>query len=107
MDKSALVGSRLCPGKTDNESGNIFYGMFLAPKLKFCSSIKECGILDYHKTVEGFNKNKRLLNRYQFFKMKEGKKFSASLPKYFQKSFDSGVFKPAKMRLCNESIDKK
>ena len=38
--------------------------------------------------------------------MKEGKKISALLPRSWKKSFDSGIFKPTRMRFCNECKDK-
>ena len=60
-----------------------------------------------HKTFRGFNDSNRLLDRLQYFKMIEGKKVSASLPKSWKKSFRSGIIIPTKMRLCNECNDKK
>ena len=34
LDKANLVGKSLCQGKNGYETGGIFYGLFLAPKLK-------------------------------------------------------------------------
>ena len=34
LDKASLVGENLCPGKLDYISVGIFYGLFLAPKIK-------------------------------------------------------------------------
>ena len=34
LDKANLVGENLCRGKNDFKSGGVFYGLFLAPKIK-------------------------------------------------------------------------
>ena len=34
LDKAILVGKNLCQGKNDYESGGIFYGLLLSPKIK-------------------------------------------------------------------------
>ena len=34
LDKYNLAGEELCLGKKDNKGGSVFYGLFLAPKLK-------------------------------------------------------------------------
>ena len=60
-----------------------------------------------HKTFKGFNDSKRLLDRSQYFNMKEGEKISAMLPRSWKKSFDNGIMIPSKMRFCNECNDKK
>ena len=67
----------------------------------------EYGIIQEHKTFKGFNDNKRLLDQSQYFRMIEGKKVSALLPKSWRKSFDSGVNKPTRIKFCNECKDKK
>ena len=102
LDKANLVGKDLCQGENDYESGGIFYGLYLAPKIKYCLTIDEYCIIQEHKTFKGFNDSKRLLDRSQFFKMIEGQKISAMLPRSWKKSFNSGVIVPAKMRFCNE-----
>ena len=105
LDKANLVGDNLCQGKNDYKSGGIFYGLYLAPKIKYCLTIDEYGIIKEHKTFKGFNDSKRLLDRSQYFKMKEGEKISAMLPKSWKKSFDNGVIIPKKMRFCNKCND--
>ena len=107
LDKANSVGEDLCQGKNDYETGGIFYGLYLAPKIKFCLTIDEYGIIQKHKTFKGFNDSKRLLDRSQYFKMIEGEKKSAMLPKSWKKSFDSGIITPTKMRFCNECNDNK
>ena len=97
-----LVGSNLCQGKNNLKHGFLFYGLFLSPKTKYCSTINDCGIIEGHKTFEGLNVSKRLLHLSQYFQMIECKKISAMFPKSWKKSSKSGVVIPAKMRFCNE-----
>ena len=82
-----------------------FTVFFLAPKIKYCLTIDKYGSVQEHKLFEGFNTSKRLLDRSQYFKMIEGKKVSASLPKSFRKSFDSGIIIPTILRFCSECND--
>ena len=65
LDKAKLVGKELSQGNNDYESGSIFYGLFLAPKIKYCLTIKDFGIIEKHKNFKGFNGSKRLLDRSQ------------------------------------------
>ena len=107
LDKANLIGENLCQGKNDQETGGIFYGLYLAPKIKYCLTIDDYGVIKEHKTFKGFNDSKRLLDRSQYFKMIEGEKISAVLPRSWKKSFDSGIIGPTKMRFCNECNDNK
>ena len=107
MDKANLVGENLCQGKYDYETGGIFYGLYLASKINYVLTIDDYGFIQEHKTFKGFNDSKRLLDRSQYFKMIEGKKISAMLPKSWKKSFDSGIIIPTKKRFCNECNDNK
>ena len=81
MDEASLVREELCQRKNDYKTGGIFYGLFLAPKIKYFLTIHDDGIIQEHKTFKGFNDSKRSLDRSQYFKMIEGKKISALLPK--------------------------
>ena len=107
LDKANLVGENLCQGENDYKTGGIFYGLFLAPKIKYCLTIDDYGIIKEHKTFKGFNDSKQLLDRSQYFKMIEGEKISAMLPRSWNKSFDSGIIIPTKMRFCIECDDNK
>ena len=69
-----LIGESLCQGKNDYKTGG------LAPKIKYCSTIDDYGIIQEHKTFKGFNDSKRLLDRSQYFEMIEGKTVLAMLP---------------------------
>ena len=75
LDKANLVGEGLCEGKNDYKTGSIFYGLFLAHNIKCCLTIDDYGIIKEQKTFKGFNDSKQLLDRSQYFKMIEGKKY--------------------------------
>ena len=75
LDKAKLVGENLCQGKNDYKTGGIFYALFLAPKVKYCLTINELGIIEQHMFFKGFNGSKRLLDRSQYFDMLDGKKY--------------------------------
>ena len=107
MDKANLVGEGFCQFKNDYETVGILDGLFSAPKIKYCLTIDDYGIIQEHKTFKGFNDSKRLLDRSQYFKIIKGKKVSALLPKSWKNSFDSRILIPTKMRFCNECNDKK
>ena len=102
-----MVEEGLCQGKNDLKLGFIFYGLFLAPKIEHVLTINEYGVIQENKTFKGFIDSKRLLDRSQYFKIREGKKVSALLPKSWKKLFDTGIFIPTNTRFCNESNDKK
>ena len=54
LDKAGLVGKNLLPGKNDYQDGGIFYGLFLAPKIKFCLTLNIFGVVDEHKIFKRF-----------------------------------------------------
>ena len=64
LDKAGLV-EELCLIKSDYETGCVSYGFFLALKTKYGLSIDKFGIVQEHKTFEGLNDSKRLLDRSQ------------------------------------------
>ena len=81
--------------------------MFLAPKIKYCLTIDEYGIVHETKTFKRFNDSKMLLDRSHYFTMIDGKKILAMLPRHWKKTFNSGVIIPTKMRFCIECNDKR
>ena len=105
LDKANLVGKNLCQGENDYKTGGIFYGLLLAPKIKYVPTIDVYGIIQQHMTFKGFNDSKRLLDRSQYFDMLKGEKISAMLPRSWKKSFNNGVIIPTKMRQCNACED--
>ena len=71
-----------------------FYGLYIAPKIKYCLTIDVYGIIQEHKICKSFIDRKRLLDRSQYFNMIEGKKISAMLPKSWKKLFNNGITIP-------------
>ena len=65
LDKANFVGNNLCQSKNDYKTGGNFYGSFLAPKIKYCLTINEYGIIQQHMTFKGFSDSKRLLDPSQ------------------------------------------
>ena len=101
LEKAGLVGKNLLQGKNDYKDGGIFYGLFLAPKIKYCLTINKYGVIDEHKTFKGFSNVSDNLNRKEYFKMADGDKLVAKVPLSWKKSFSQGVVIPHKMRNCH------
>ena len=51
MNKANLTGKNLCQCKNDYKSGGIFYGLFLAAKIKYLFTIYEFGNKEEHKIM--------------------------------------------------------
>ena len=96
LDKAGLVGKGLIQGKNDYKDGGIFYGLFLAPKIKYCLTINNYGVIDEHKTFKGFTNVSDNLDRKEYFKKFEGDKLVARVPLSWKKSFSQGVVIPQK-----------
>ena len=77
LDKAILVGKNLSEGKNDYKTGGIFYGLLLAPKIKYVLTIDDYGIIQQHMTFKGFSDSKRLLDPSQYFDMLDGKTITA------------------------------
>ena len=105
LNKANLVGKDFCQGENDYNTGGIFYALFLAPKIKFCSTMDDFGNIQERKTFKGVNDNKRLLGRFQYFNMIGGRKILAMLTKSWKKSFNNRIIIPTKIRQCNECED--
>ena len=102
LDKTGLVGKNLLQGKNDYKDGGIFYGLFLAPKIKYCLTINKYGVISEHKTFKGFSNVSENLYRKESFKMFGGDKLVAKVPLSLKKSFSQGVVIPHKLRYCNK-----
>ena len=102
LDKAGFVGKNLLQGKNDYKDGGIFYGLFLAPKIKTCLTINKYGVIDEHKTFKGLTNFSDNLNRKEYFKMFEGDKKIAKVPLGWKKGFSMGVVIPHRMRNCNK-----
>ena len=63
LDKAGLAGKNLLQGKNDHRDGGIFYGLFLAPKIKYCLTIDIYCIIQEHKTFKEFTNVSNNLDR--------------------------------------------
>ena len=102
LDKVSFVGENRLQGKNVYGDTGIFYGLFLAPKIKYCWTINKFGVVDEHKTFKGFTNLSDNLDRKEFFNMADGGKFIAQVPLSWKKSFSQGVVSPHKMKNCSE-----
>ena len=92
--------------KNDYGDGGIFYGLFLATKIKYCLTINEYGLVEEHKTFKGFSDIERLLDSKKYFDMQQGKKLLEQFSSFVEKiSFETGVIIPSKTRDCENCID--
>ena len=80
LDKAGWVGKGLLGGKSNYKVGGIFYGLFLARKTNYCSTINKYGVIDEHKTFKGFINVSDKLDRKEYFKMFNGDKSIARVP---------------------------
>ena len=85
LDKAGLVGKNLLQGKNDYKDGGIFYGFFLAPKIKYCLTKNKFGIVDEYKTFKGFTIVSDNLDRKVYFKMFEADELIAKVPLSWKK----------------------
>ena len=102
LDKAGLVGKNLLQGKNDCKDRDIFYGLFLAAKLKYCLTINKYGVIDEHKTFKGFSNVSDNLDRKEKIKMADGDNLIAKVPLSWKNSFSQGVIIPHKMKNCSE-----
>ena len=102
LNKAGLVGKNLLQGKNDYKDGGIFYGLFLAPKIKYCLTINKYGAIDEHKTFKGFSNVSDKLDRKEYFKNVDGDNSIAKVPSSWKKSFSQGVLILHKTRDCND-----
>ena len=58
LKEKGLVDKHLFESKNDfGENAGIVFGLFLAPKVKYCTVMDEKGILSQKTTFKGFNQN--------------------------------------------------
>ena len=102
LNKAWLVVKNLLQGKNDYKGGGIFYGLFLAPKIKNCLTVNKYGVIDEQKTFKGFSNVSDKLDRKKYFKMADGDNLITKVPLSWKKSFSQGVIIPHKMRNCTD-----
>ena len=77
--EAELVGKNLLQGKKDYKGGGIFYGLFVAPKIKYCLIINKYGVIDEKKCFKGFTNVSEKLDRKEYFKMANGDELIAKV----------------------------
>ena len=87
LNESGLVGKNLLQGKNDYKDGGIWFGLFLAPKIKYCLTINKYGVIDGHKTFKGFTNVSDSLDRKFFFKKIDGAKLVAKVTLSWKRVF--------------------
>ena len=102
MDKAGLVGDDLCQVKDEYKSRGIFHSSLLAPKVNYCLTMDNFGIIQQHMTFKVFNDSKRLLDRSQKFKLLRVERVTIILAKSWKKSFNNVITSAVKMRRCVE-----
>ena len=102
LEEKNIVGKNLLQGKNDYGDGGIFYGLFLAPKIKYCLTINKFGIIDEKKCFKGYTNVSDNLDRREYFEMADGNNIIAKIPLSWKKSFSQGVVIPHEMRNCSE-----
>ena len=86
LEKGILIGKEILQGKNDlGPDSGIFYGLFLAPKIKYCLTIIKHGVTDEPKTLKGFSNVSDNLQRKEYFKKFEGDKLIAKVPLSWKK----------------------
>ena len=99
LDRAGLIVKNLLQGKNDYKDGGFWYGLFLAPKIKYCLTINKTGDKDEHKTFKGFTNVSDILDRKEYFNMLDGGKLIAKVPLSWKKSLCSIS---TKMRNCTD-----
>ena len=102
LDKGGLFGKNLLQGKNDYKDGGIFYGLFLAPKIKNCLTINKHGVIHEHKTFKRFTNVSDNSHRKEYFRTADGDNLFAKVPLSLRKSFARGVNIPHKMKKCSD-----
>ena len=62
IKRIGLIQKGLYQSKNDFGNGRTFYGLFLAPKIKYCIVIDENGVLSQKTTFKGYDQNMVGLN---------------------------------------------
>ena len=72
LKTKGLIGKDLYQSKNDYGKRGILYGLFLAPKIKYCVNIDENGILSQKTTFKGYDQNMVGLNFKDFLDLERG-----------------------------------
>ena len=87
VDKG-FVGKSLGLGKSDYGNSGIFYAWFLAPKIKYCLVIDDCGIISAKRTFKGYSEEHRMIKLEEYTTISEGKTVSSRFSIDWTKTFE-------------------
>ena len=107
LNKTGYVGNELGQGKSEYDNGGIFYALLLVPKVIYCLTINEYGVIGENKTYEGFEDVTKILEKK--FKMQNGITVKQDFPLSWRNSFSCGVIIPTGIKVfenCVKSVDK-
>ena len=93
LNSKGLVGNEMGQGKNDYGNGGIIYGLFLAPKVKYCITLNDDFILEEHKTFKGYTKQTTPVDDY--LKLEAGKTIQNITNSPWKKSFEYGIIIPS------------
>ena len=57
LKTQGFIGKELFQSKNDSGDARIIYGLFLAPKIKYCLVINEIGVISQKTTFKGYDNN--------------------------------------------------
>ena len=72
LKEKSLIGKDLCQSKNDYGDAGIVYGLFLAPKIKYCFVIDDNGLLQQKVTFKGCDREISKIGFTDFFIMDKG-----------------------------------
>ena len=90
--------------KNDYGDGGIVFGLFIANKIKFCMTVTEDGVPDFHKTFKGHD-NQTGLSYDDYESMINGEDIK-DVMKRWKRSLDHGVTIPSENNMT-KSFDAK
>lgn len=89
LEEAGYVGGNLGQGKNDYGIGGIFYGLFIAPKVKYCLIIDKYGRLSEKKTFKGYNNDKVKVDDY--IKLLAGETLETEVKRPWKRSIENGI----------------
>ena len=68
---NGFVGKTLCLGKNNYIYSDIWYGWFIAPKIKYCLVADDFGVVSPKRTFKGYSEEHRLIKLNEFLSLSE------------------------------------
>ena len=107
LKEHGLIGKNLGQSKNDySEGAGIIFGLFLAPKIKYCIVLDENGILSQNTTFKGYNQNLHGLSFKDYIDLELGNTISNMSKIKWKREF-GGIKIPHRKHdcsNCNESL---